>query len=74
MQKEAYFFKVPCITQREETKWIETEESGWNVLAGADKSKIMGAISNMVPMGAHGNIFGNSRASGEILGILRCGI
>jgi len=38
---------------------------------GRDKDKIIGAISNLVPMGAQGNIFGNSRASERIFDILR---
>lgn len=44
LQKEAYFFNKLCITLRDETKWVELVESGANILAGADKEKIVSSF------------------------------
>jgi UDP-N-acetylglucosamine 2-epimerase len=47
IQKEAFWLKVPCITLRDETEWIETVKFGWNTLAGANKEKIVEKINNI---------------------------
>ncbi len=49
VQKEAYFHRVPCVTMRDETEWVETVESGWNTLVGADQEKIVRAAAEAKP-------------------------
>jgi UDP-N-acetylglucosamine 2-epimerase len=44
VQKEAYVFRVPCVTVRDETEWVETLQDGWNVLTGAQKERIAEAL------------------------------
>ena len=41
VQKEAFFYQVPCVTLRDETEWGELVEGGYNWLAGARREKIL---------------------------------
>lgn len=70
IQKEAYFLKVPCITLRENTEWIETIEDGWNTLVGAQGKRILDAMKNFNPKGKQKNHFGKGDASKKIVKIL----
>ena len=44
VQKEAYFHKVPCVTMRDETEWVELVDAGANILTGADTENIKQAL------------------------------
>ncbi|MCE5203455.1 MAG: UDP-N-acetylglucosamine 2-epimerase (non-hydrolyzing) [Coriobacteriales bacterium] len=70
MQKEAYFFGVPCVTLREETEWIETVELGWNSLAGTDESRIAQAVAELSRPDMHPDVYGDGRAAEAIVASL----
>lgn len=74
VQKEAYIQKVPCITLREETEWIETVNDGWNVLVGAEIDKIIDAIERFEPMGIQRARFGDGKAAIKISRVLLDGL
>jgi len=47
VQKEAFWLKVPCITLRDETEWVETVNLGWNRLVGSNVEKILEAVRDL---------------------------
>jgi UDP-GlcNAc3NAcA epimerase len=73
VQKEAYWFRVPCITLRDETEWIETIQGGWNVLVGTETEKIVEEVRKRVG-GKHSprgkGLFGDGKASGKIVQLI----
>ena len=71
VQKEAYFFKKPCITMRDQTEWVETIDTGCNILVGADKNRIMEAVQEFpkVPK-EYGSLYGDGKAGEDILSLL----
>jgi UDP-N-acetylglucosamine 2-epimerase len=70
VQKEAYIFKIPCITLRDNTEWVETVEDGWNVLVGADEEKIVRGANEFEPGNKQRNVFGEGDASERIAKIV----
>jgi len=72
VQKEAYFNKVPCITLRENTEWVETIEQGVNQLVGEDPEKIEERIINFHPQKQNYSkeLFGDGKTSAKIIEIL----
>jgi len=72
IQKEAYILKIPCITLRENTEWIETVEDGWNMLVSVGKENIIRVIHQFQPsLCKHRERFGNGMAAMRVRGCLQ---
>ena len=63
IQKEAYWLGVPCVTLRDETEWVETVQTGWNVLVGTNTARIIQIVQSSMPLGIHPTLYGNGQAS-----------
>jgi UDP-GlcNAc3NAcA epimerase len=57
IQKVAYWLKVPCITKRDETEWVETVFFGFNKFVGTE-TKISSCVQSFSKTSRHLNIYG----------------
>ncbi len=67
VQKEAFFFRVPCVTLRDETEWVETVETGWNTLVGCDPERILRVALEARPGVESAWPYGDGRAGERIV-------
>jgi UDP-GlcNAc3NAcA epimerase len=73
VQKEAYFFKKPCIILRPETEWTEIVDAGSGIIADADENTILESYHNLTEKAGELNypsIFGDGKAAEFICGVM----
>jgi UDP-N-acetylglucosamine 2-epimerase (non-hydrolysing)/UDP-GlcNAc3NAcA epimerase len=66
VQKEAFLLGTPCVTLRDTTEWVETVESGWNVLVDLDAEAALRALERPLPAGERPELYGGGRAGERI--------
>ena len=70
LQKEAYWYGVPCVTMRPSTEWVETVEVGANVLVDDDPDAIADAITYATIPERRPQLYGDGHASARIASVL----
>lgn len=72
VQKEAYFHRVPCLTLRDETEWLELIDMGWNRLASPLSEDFFSAFEqDYLPGAVEGTPYGDGQAAGRVVQSLR---
>ncbi|HZM36252.1 MAG TPA: UDP-N-acetylglucosamine 2-epimerase (non-hydrolyzing) [Burkholderiales bacterium] len=75
VQKEAYFYGIPCVTLRDETEWVELVECGANTLAPpSSRDAVFAALRRGLERGRLSQdrplLYGDGRASQRIAELL----
>jgi UDP-N-acetylglucosamine 2-epimerase (non-hydrolysing)/UDP-GlcNAc3NAcA epimerase len=70
VQKEAYWYRVPCVTMRPSTEWVDTVAAGANVLADDDPEAIVEAVAAARFPDSAPQLYGDGHASEQIAAAL----
>ena len=71
VQMEACILRIPCVTLRHTTEWVETLEIGANILAGCEPDDILRSVREMLSRGNHwSNPFGDGTAARQTVDII----
>ncbi len=66
LQKEAYWYGVPCVTLRPSTEWPDTVEAGANVLVDDDAARLTAAVAAATMPAERPQLYGDGRAAERI--------
>jgi UDP-N-acetylglucosamine 2-epimerase len=66
LQKEAYWYGVPCVTLRPSTEWVDTVEAGANVLVDDDPAALERAVAVARMPEERPQLYGDGHAAGRI--------
>jgi UDP-GlcNAc3NAcA epimerase len=70
LQKEAYWYGVPCVTMRPSTEWADTVELHANTLVDDDPDRIVTAVAEARMPADRPSLYGDGRASDRIADLL----
>jgi UDP-GlcNAc3NAcA epimerase len=66
LQKEAYWHGVPCLTLRPSTEWVDTVETGANVLVDDDPDRLAAAVADARMPDERPVLYGDGHAAERI--------
>ena len=70
LQKEAYWYGVPCVTPRPSTEWVDTVAMGANVLVDDDPEALAAAVAKAALPAKLPVLYGDGHASERITQVL----